>query len=236
MTNQNLNKAMTLTSLLLLAILFQNFDYANLAVPMTPVDAQVRVSHAKELLGKKYNGSFAHKAESIADLHVTIYQDVYKRLPKQYKSQAMDLTHTIITEAEAHDFDPVFVMAVIKTESSFNPKAKGSFGEIGLMQIKPDTAEWIAKKGKLAFHGKSTLENPIENVKIGVAYLNYLRGTFAGYANKYLSAYNMGAKNVRKLYGKSEKPKEYSLRVMKNYKDIYVRMIASRMTTIAEND
>eukprot|EP01035_Chromulina_nebulosa_P064005 gene64005-87528_t len=37
--------------------------------------------------------------------------------------------------------------AVIRIESNFNPKARGSAGEVGLMQIKPATARSVGYKG-----------------------------------------------------------------------------------------
>lgn len=210
--------------------------YAAIA-PKAELNETTRVSHAKELLGKGYRGSFAQRAEDIEDLRVTILESVNKNLPKKYKASAPALAETIIREAQARDFDPVFVMAVIKTESSFNPKARGQFGEIGLMQLKPDTAEWMAKLEGISWKGpKATLENPIENVKLGVAYLAKLRDKFDGYANKYLSAYNMGARAVARMYKKDTRPKEYSLRVMKNYKDIYTKLVTTnkKATLVAE--
>ncbi len=222
--------------LAIVALLFQNFDFGRIAsTTLEPIDQDARVLHAKELLGKHYRGSLAQKAEAISDLQVTIYNDIHKNLPKKYRAQALTLTMTLIAEAQANDLDPVFVMAVIKTESSFNPKARGSHGEIGLMQLKPDTAQWIAEKEDLFWQGPKTLENPVENVRIGITYLALLREQSSGFANKYLSAYNLGLAKVRRMYKASKTPKEYSVRVMKNYKDIYKRMIASRTEVIAQN-
>jgi soluble lytic murein transglycosylase len=232
--NNQIGKITVMFTLMIIGVLFQNFDVPGLISPVNTVDHEARVAHAKELLGKGYQGSVAHKAEKINDLNVSIYENVVKFLPKKYRHQAMPLTEAIIAEAQKHDFDPVFIMAVIKTESSFNPKARGTSGEIGLMQLKPTTAAEIAKRYKLHWHGPSTLENPVENVKIGIAYFSELRTKFSGFANKYLSAYNLGAAKVRKMYRYQQvKPKTYSLKVINNYKTIYTRMVASRITTVA---
>jgi soluble lytic murein transglycosylase len=236
MNNLTLNKLTVLFTLVAMSALYQNFDFPGLLeVPVNTVDPDARIAHAKELLGKGYKGSVAHKAEKIADLNVTIYETVARALPKKYRRQALPLTETIIAEAQKYDFDPVFIMAVIKTESAFNPKARGTSGEIGLMQLKPTTASEIAKRFKLSWHGPSTLENPVENVKIGIAYFSELRTKFSGFANKYLSAYNMGAAKVKKMYRVQSKPKIYSLRVINNYKTLYTGMVASRLTTVAGN-
>jgi soluble lytic murein transglycosylase len=116
-------------------------------------------------------------------------------------------------------------MAVIQTESQFNPNIVGSHGEIGLMQIKPDTAKWIAQKENITFKGKATLKSPTMNIKIGIAYLAFLRGHFQGSAHRYVSAYNMGPGNVKRLLAQAKQPREYATRVMTNYNDIYRMLI-----------
>jgi soluble lytic murein transglycosylase len=92
------------------------------------------------------------------------------------------------------------------------------------LQVKPDTAEWIAKKYNIAWNGKNTLRNPEANIKIGLAYMNYLRKQFPGKASKYVSAYNMGPRNVRRLVAQNVTPYEYNSKVMKNYADLYSTM------------
>jgi soluble lytic murein transglycosylase len=158
---------------------------------------------------------------------MAIFNDVYRNLPRKYKGSAVTLSSTILKESEKYEIDPVFIVAVIKTESAFNPIARGTHGEIGLMQIKPDTAEWIAAKANIPWHGPKTLENPAVNVRIGMAYFNYLRESFDGHANKYVAAYNMGALNVRRKYSSGEAPKEYASRVMRNYNEAYKRLSAA---------
>ncbi|MFQ5443881.1 MAG: transglycosylase SLT domain-containing protein, partial [Nitrospinales bacterium] len=45
----------------------------------------------------------------------------------------------IIHESKKYDYDPLFLTAVIITESSFNNWAKSRVGAVGLMQIRPTT-------------------------------------------------------------------------------------------------
>lgn len=213
--------------------LYQNFDF--LKLDLKPVDKVSRKTHAKELLGKHYLGSCAQQAEDVADLHISIFNQIYAGLPKKFKGQAEQIARTIIEDSEYYDIDPVFILAIIKTESNFNPLVRGRFGEIGLMQVKPDTAAWISRKEGYRPRSAKSLENPVENVRVGIAYVNYLRNNFGGYANKYLSAYNMGARNVRRLYASEKKPKEYTSRVMKNYNDLYIKMVAIQVANIADN-
>lgn len=231
------SKIGAVTALFLTSLFYQNFTFNDgWKMNLIPVNEQVRATHARELLGKAYAGSAAQQVENANSLGMAIFNDVYKNLPKKYKNAAVELSSAILNESEAHEIDPVFVMAIIKTESSFNPLARGSAGEIGLMQLKPDTAQWIAHKFGIPWKGQKTLENPKMNVRIGIAYLDYLRDRFDGHANKYLSAYNMGAGKVCRMYANEQKPKEYSLRVMKNYHETYKRLAAATtLSLIAGN-
>lgn len=205
--------------------LFGNFAFFRLPKPKVLIVENIneasRISHAKELLGSSYFGSDAHELEGKTTLSTMIHRTVQNSLAPKWKAHASAITRTILKESAKYKLDPIFVLAVIKTESKFNPLIIGRHGEIGLMQIKPDTAEWMARKYKISWTGKNTLRNPATNIRIGLAYMNYLREQFNRKASKYVSAYNMGPGNVRRLLNKSIKPAEYNVRVMKNYSDIY---------------
>ncbi|MDQ0561381.1 soluble lytic murein transglycosylase-like protein [Rhizobium mesoamericanum] len=56
--------------------------------------------------------------------------------------------------------------AVVRVESNFNPNARGSAGEIGLMQIKPATARMMGYSGTA-----KGLFDPETNIKFGMKYL-----------------------------------------------------------------
>ncbi len=222
---EKIQKAITLVALAFILVAFQNWNYIDLHnVSIAPVNEEVRAAHAKELLGDRKS----RKLGGISDLNKHILDRMTSRLPKQYKKLAPQITKTLIEEAVRNNLDPVFVMAVIETESSFNPKAKGPFGEIGLMQLKPDTAEWIAKKSNIPFKGAKSLEYPSLNIQIGVAYMTYLRDTFGGSAFKYVSAYNMGPRKIRQMVRKKVRPREYASKVIGNYKDFYTEITTSK--------
>lgn len=239
MKTKHLKIGLAIATATLTSVLYNNFDFFSWNKPAVPsiesVNEAARVAHAKELLGVHYRGSDAQRFEGKRSMNEMIYQKVQNSLAPKWKAQARNITRTVIAESTKYHLDPVFVLAVIKTESKFNPLALGRFGEIGLMQIKPDTAEWIAKKYGLSWNGKKTLENPSANIRIGLAYMNYLRGKFNGTALKYVSAYNMGPRNVRRLLAKNLKPAEYNTRVMKNYKALYAKISDNSNMVVASN-
>jgi len=202
--------ASTLLSLSTTANAFWNRKLAS-------VDQEYRKEHIEELLGRRaFLKGELKKTLGFDDIESFILAKAQSELKPKYAQHAFNLAQAVITNANEHGFDPLFVLAVIKHESRFNPEAIGGVGEIGLMQIRPETAKWIAKKFKIEYHGKETLKNPAVNIKIGTAYLAMLRDKF-GHGQLYLSAYNMGPKKVRKALAKNVWPKDYSSGVMKKY-------------------
>lgn len=185
---------------------------------------KTRLDHAKELLGSHYHRSVARVSEKVIELDPFITVLLQKYLKGVWKKQAKEIAHAIIQESDKYKFDPMFLLAVIGNESSFNPLAVGTSGEIGLMQILPTTGEWISKKYEFKWQGKDTLKNPIENIRIGAAYLSYLREMFKSKSQFYLAAYNMGSGNVRRAIENETLPKVYPTRVMRRYLQFYTQL------------
>ena len=145
-----------------------------------------------------------------------------KFLAKKHRKNSSKIAKEIIKSADRFGFDPIFLVAVIQNESSFNPTRVGGAGEIGLMQIKPDTAEWIADVYDINYKNAKSLRDPVMNIRLGAALLDKLRHQFdSGKGRLYVSAYNIGAKKTRTLVSDKKKPKEYVLAVMKRYISIY---------------
>lgn len=83
---------------------------------------------------------------------------------------------------------PAFVLAVIGIESAGQPAAISSAGAQGLMQLIPATAERF---------GVTDATDPVQNIKGGVAYLDWLMGQFDRDPLMVLAAYNAGEGAVR---------------------------------------
>jgi soluble lytic murein transglycosylase len=208
-----------------LILSFQNFQILpEDLMGLQPVDEKLREFHAKEILGSEYRKSEAAQKAALSNLHFKLYQEVRLQLTAEHRSKAFKLTQAILRESARYSFDPVFVAAVIKTESKYNPLAIGNVGEIGLMQVRPETAFWIAKKYKISFNSSQELKDPVRNVVIGVAYLHYLRSQFSTKAYRYIAAYNMGPANVRRLLAQNKKPETYPAQIYKHYRETYSRL------------
>ena len=107
-----------------------------------------------------------------------------------------DYRSYIETSAESRRTDPFLVAAVIKHESKFEPRARSDGGALGLMQLMPATAEWIARQMGEPFT-EEYLYDPALNIRYGVWYLAELEREFGGNDILALAAYNAGRGNVR---------------------------------------
>lgn len=222
-------KTLSLSSLIILAICFQNFNFVNLLDKKYFVDEQSRVSHAREILGKDYKKSDISKLEGIKFFHVYLYDLALKNLPAKHKKHSKRITKTIIKEAKAHGIDPVFIASIIQTESSFNPEARGLAGEVGLMQIMPSTAKEIAERLKIRWRGPKTLLDPVNNIRIGTAYVSQLRGFFENKPYRYMAAYNVGPGKILRIENSKDVPKFYSTKVMKYYEKFYKKVAITQV-------
>jgi soluble lytic murein transglycosylase len=217
---------------------FQNMtpvEFSTLNMP--PIDENARRDQAQELLGSYYNGSVAQSLEGQKDLNYLVFKKLEGSLSREWKRWIPQITNELISESKKRDMDPIFVLAIIQTESQFNTYAKGTSGEIGLMQILPQTGEWISKKYNIPWTSSNALYDPITNIKVGIAYFALLRTQFESQPHHYVPAYNMGPKNLRKVArdianeGSNEKDLlngAYGSKVMRNYRMIYQQLVQRR--------
>lgn len=180
-------------------------------------ETKLRVAHAHELLGRHYKKSIVKVGENVLDIRSFIHLKLEDELQGPTIKKIKSIERTLITQSKLYRFDPIFLMAVIETESSFDPNIVGSFGEIGLMQIRAETAQWIAKKYGIRWTNSRKLKDPSYNITIGAAYLDFLRGRFEFQSRLYIAAYNMGQTNVHRALDREIWPKEYPFRVMQHY-------------------
>lgn len=114
--------------------------------------------------------------------------------PLRYKAE-------IRKYALACEVDPVLVASVIRAESKFKPDAISKKGAMGLMQVMPATAEYVAKMHDI---DEYDLANPCDNIRIGTLYLKYLLDKF-GDTRTAVMAYNAGEGNVARWLNGAER-------------------------------
>jgi len=93
----------------------------------------------------------------------------------------------IVAYAKEYGVPVDLAHAVVKVESNFNPRARGSAGEVGLMQIKPATARMMGYSGS-----KKGLFDPETNIKFGMKYLAVAHQLSGGATCGTILRYNAG--------------------------------------------
>ncbi len=130
----------------------------------------------------------------------------------------------ILAESRKYGYDPLFLTALIITESSFYNWAKSNRGAHGLMQLKPATAFALASETRLKWKGTPTLYDPRKNITLGAYYLNKMAVRF-GDLTLALEAYNQGPSRLSRFLRKGHLPHRYSRKVLKNYRKILFQPI-----------
>lgn len=105
------------------------------------------------------------------------------RYPLSFKAE-------ILEYSKKYDLSCEFIASVINAESGFNKNAVSNKGAVGLMQIMPKTAQYIAQKLGEEYSYENLFE-PKTNIRYGVYYLCYLKQKFED-EQVVLCAYNAG--------------------------------------------
>ncbi len=107
----------------------------------------------------------------------------------------------ILEAGRRNGVDPRLLKAVIWRESRFRPDARGTKGEIGLMQIMPKASaqDWADAQG-VKLPSRGALADPALNIEIGSWYLGRALWKWRGYKDHVvlaLAEYNAGPRNAR---------------------------------------
>lgn len=141
-------------------------------------------------------GLFA--AESMMRAYIT--QRVQERAEAQQRViEAYPMVYRDLIEqyAEENNLRPAYVAAIILNESSYRTDAESSVGARGLMQLMPDTAEWIAGKLDVENYSFAMMYDAETNLRFGTWYLGYLGKLFQGDPTLVACAFHAGQGEVR---------------------------------------
>lgn len=115
-----------------------------------------------------------------------------------------------------YGLDPELLRQVIWAESGFNPKAVSPKGAMGLMQLMPETANYL---------GVTDPFDPAQNIEGGARYLREMFDKFQGSVHLALAAYNAGPKRVL-WYGDVPpiaETKGYVKKIVKRYENTWLK-------------
>jgi soluble lytic murein transglycosylase-like protein/rubrerythrin len=122
-----------------------------------------------------------------------VHGEVAARMPAESAGLHRRLARAILAEAERARLDPFLVLALIHTESSFDPRAISEAGARGLMQLLEPTMRLERARAGLP---PADPHDPVANVQAGVRYLRRLIDAF-GDVDAALMAYNAGPSRIR---------------------------------------
>lgn len=128
----------------------------------------------------------------IAALVATLWEKIddsilMKTYPQKY-------SESVARYAEEYDVPEAVIYAVIKTESGFVPDAVSPKGAVGLMQITPDTFDWLCTKTGEEPNALLLYE-PDTNIRYGTYFLSLLHNEYKAWDTVF-AAYNAGRGRV----------------------------------------
>lgn len=130
------------------------------------------------------------------------------------RTPSQDIRELVQDIARPFRVDPALVTAIIRQESGFRPCAVSSKNAQGLMQLIPETQRRFGVRNPC---------DPVDNIRGGVAYLNWLLRHFNGNVALALAGYNAGEKAVEKYQGipPYRETQNYVRSIMGNYPNPY---------------
>jgi soluble lytic murein transglycosylase len=103
--------------------------------------------------------------------------------------------------SQQHKLNPMLVTALIRQESRFEPQIKSVVGATGLMQVMPETAEFIAAEMKVKGYN---LQSPEDSIKFGTWYLGHTHDEYNDNSMLAVASYNAGPAAVSDWLAKSK--------------------------------
>jgi len=135
-------------------------------------------------------------------------KEIVKQIKKEYKVARHDawvIADAVVRNSERYGVPVEIILSVIGAESAFNNDAVSPVGAVGLMQVMPTTAEYIAKKIR---PGEYNIKDARTNIRFGTWYLARMQKKYNDWALA-VRAYNCGPGRTDKvLAGKYDYPQE----------------------------
>lgn len=155
-----------------------------------------------------------HKVQKRTSGLRVIYSVTIQLVANHLDQRAHKYLSMVSGSAEKYGVDESLILAIMQTESSFNPYAVSGSDALGLMQVMQHTAgkDVFQMQGKSGIPSRSYLFDPQKNIDAGTAYLailqnNYLGGIENSTSRRYavITAYNGGAGSVLRVFSSDKK-------------------------------
>jgi soluble lytic murein transglycosylase len=128
-----------------------------------------------------------------ADRTVSLH-DFNLRYPAPYRDALRE-------NLDKHGLEEAWVYGLMRQESRFTTTAKSGAGAVGLMQIMPDTARWVARQIGLKGYRKGLIHQIDVNIKLGTYYMKTVYRQFNDNPVLASAAYNAGPLRAKQWCG-----------------------------------
>ncbi|MDF7680529.1 membrane-bound lytic murein transglycosylase MltC [Enterobacteriaceae bacterium ESL0689] len=162
-----------------------------------------------------------------------IYSITIKLVPNHLDKRAHKYLAMVRQASSKYRIDESLILAIMQTESSFNPYAVSRADALGLMQIVQHSAgkDVFRAQGKAGLPDRSYLFDPEKNIDTGTAYLAILNDTYLSAINNptsrryaIITAYNGGAGSVLRVFSQ-DKAKAAEIINSMEPGDVYTKLI-----------
>lgn len=199
-----------------------------------PVSQWLVKSFAKEVVGNQPPSTkTVFGADGIERLVVSVE---FKLVANHLEARARKFHSLVLSQAEKYELNPALIMAIIHTESMFNPRARSRTPAYGLMQLVPHSGGRDAYRKIYGKNKKLTskyLYDPQNNIELGVAYFDILRNNYmkaildpSNRTYCAVAAYNAGPSNVgRAFIPKKSIQKATPIINRMKPQDVYARLV-----------
>ena len=140
--------------------------------------------------GGRYRASTSHLQQLFPGF---VYRPL-ATLPRDIWRMLLPIEHAPLfaREARRHGLDPYLLVALVRQESAFDPRAVSVAQARGLMQLIPSTAKRVARQLRLDRFSTDQLFLPRLNIRLGSQYLADRLAQFNGDVDRAVASYNAG--------------------------------------------
>ncbi len=153
---------------------------------------------AQDIETQQQATNFLHTLTSMGDKTLVVKvseileEKGYHTFPLGYPLISLPLSETLSLK------DKALIHAIVRQESRFQRNAISSAGAVGVMQLLPKTAQYVAKNHNMPYQYHRLQTDVAYNITLGFLYLKDLIEYFQGHASLALCAYNAGILHVQK--------------------------------------
>lgn len=121
-----------------------------------------------------------------------LYGNVFSKMDIEtfYHLYPLHYKDIVMKYSEEYKVDPALIFAVMREESHYHKSITSSAAAVGLMQIMPSTAQWLAPMVGIN-RNEIDLTNPDQNIKFGAYYLRFIMDRVND-INLVMAGYNAG--------------------------------------------